>query len=482
MVVTDCNLDTGMDVFQPNINDPWDEKKIRHILRRMGFGASPEKIMQARSMAPSAFVDMLIDEAITAARPARPAWHDWGLGRYTDFQTQIQLQILEWAIIVLDDMVKNPFRARLNLFWHNHFVTRIEAYACPSWLYAYWTTIDMHSLGDFKQFLKEIGKTPAMLVFLNGVQNTRLQPNENYARELFELFTLGRDQGYTQQDITNAARALTGYNGFSELCAPINFLSVLHDPGPKTIFGKTANFNYDSLHDLIFAERGTLVARHIASKLYKEFISPEEDEIFINELASIILSNGFQMENVYRVLFKSERFFDEKIIGAKIKSPLEFFVSFAIENKISLNLQLATLLIAAAGENGQFIFNPPDVSGWKGDKDWITTSKLTQRWLAMDQLLYYIFTNQNDTLRNIPGIYSENTKDPYRIVEDIIEKMLPQGFSDFVHLEDAINIFKWEVPDNYYESGEWDTSWFTVPAQVAFLMQYIGRSPEFQLT
>jgi uncharacterized protein (DUF1800 family) len=351
MMLFDCELTTGLEAYEPGAEAPWNEQRIRHVYRRLGFGASKEMVENAKSLTPSALIDQIIEDAESAQRPDEPVWSEWAIGNYTDFQTESRLQVIAWALTTMADMINNPLRGRLNLFWHNHFVTRLEAYACPSWLYSYWKVLDDHALGNFKNFTTEIGRTPAMLVFLNGVQNTRFQPNENYARELFELFTLGRDQGYTQQDITNAARALTGYNGFSQLCAPIGFVELLHDPGPKTIFGQTANFNYDSLHDLIFTVRRNEVAIHIATKLYKEFISPEIDADFVGELAELILFHDFQLKDVYRTLFKSERFFDEEIIGTKIKSPLEFYLNFLIENNVALDPQIGTLIIAAASEN-----------------------------------------------------------------------------------------------------------------------------------
>jgi uncharacterized protein (DUF1800 family) len=178
---------------------------------------------------------------------------------------------------------------KLALFWHNHFVTRNEDYGCPSYLYQYHKLLQQYALGNFKTFVKEIGKTPAMLVFLNGVQNTRFNPNENYARELYELFTLGRDNGYTQQDIVQTAKALTGWNSLenNQYCGRINFFPALHDPAQKTIFGKTNTYNYDTLHDLLFAERAVQISEYICGKLYRYFVSPQVDEVIVSELATI---------------------------------------------------------------------------------------------------------------------------------------------------------------------------------------------------
>jgi uncharacterized protein (DUF1800 family) len=476
-----CTLESGLTPYEPGGSNPWDARKVRHVMRRLGFGATPELIDQALQQHPVNWVDGLLAQAQQAPRPAQPLWANRRLSEYSDFQTEIQAQILEWGLTMIDDFMSNSLRASLNLFWSNHFVTRLEAYACPSWMYQYWKVLDDHCFGNFQQFVKAVGTTPAMLVFLNGVQNTRLEPNENYARELFELFTLGRDQGYTQNDITNAARALTGWNLFTELCAPINFLAILHDPGLKTIFGKTGNYNFDTLHDLLFQERSLFIARFICKKLYRAYISPEPDPNFINALSEVMIQNQFDLLPVYRALFTSERFFDPLVEGVLIKSPLDYYLSLVHETGVSLNQELKTLILLQAGENGQFLLNPPDVAGWPGNRDWISTSKLTQRWLATDFFLYYLFINQPETLTELPTRLSGSLDDPSEITADIINYYLPSGLQNSADYEQAIQIFKWEVPENYYQSKEWNVYWSTVGPQVAFLMQHMVRIPEFQL-
>jgi uncharacterized protein (DUF1800 family) len=306
---TDCVLTSGLSPFQPTAAMPWNAQRVRHLYRRLGFGAPEATVTAALNMSPSQLVDQLIDEALFAPSIPTPVWSNWSVSQYNDFQQQLQEQVLEFGLAYLNDMIENPVRAKLTLFWQNHFVTRFEQYACPSWMYQYYRVLESRCFGNFKDFTKEIGVTPAMLVFLNGVQNTRFNPNENYARELFELFTLGRDQGYTQMDITEAARALTGWNGFSELCAPIDFLPLLHDSGAKTIFGRRSNWGYDGLHEVLFEERAMTIARHICGKLYRYYISPDVDAALVEELALVLLAGDFELEPVYRVLFKSERFF-----------------------------------------------------------------------------------------------------------------------------------------------------------------------------
>ncbi len=476
-----CDLTTGLAPYSPNAENPWNEERIKHLYMRMSFGADHNTIQQALANQPNTLVNSIINQGRNAPKAAAPPWANWALSQYSDFQTQLQEQVLSWALVWMNDMLTNSFRGKLTVFWHNHFVTKLEAYACPSYMYQYYSLLENHVFGNFKTFVKEIGKTPAMLLFLNGVQNTRFEPNENYARELLELFTLGRDNGYTQQDIAGAARALTGWNGFTELCAPIGFVPLLHDPGAKTIFGKTGNYTYDGLHDLLFQERGTEIARHICGKLYEWFVSPERDEEFINELAEELLANDFELLPVYRTLFASERFFDEKVIGNMIKSPLDYFLSFLKTTKLPYNQDVLTLILLQASENGQLIFNPPDVKGWPGNKTWVDTSRLTQRWLGLEYYLYLLFGSQPDLYALFIKELTTAYNDPHEITADLVKHVTIKGFDDSRQLDAAVTAFKWEVPQNYFDEGSWNLDWPTVPAQVALLLQFVTRTPEYQL-
>ena len=480
-MLSDCLLTTGLAPYVPNTDMPWDAQRARHVFRRLGFGASDQLIQSALTKSPGELVDELLDDALFAEPIPTPVWSQWSASQYNDFQQQAQEQILDFGLAYLNDMLTNPLRAKLTLFWQNHFVTRFEQYACPSWMYQYYQILEQNCFGNFKTFTKEVGVTPAMLVFLNGVQNTRLSPNENYARELFELFTLGRDQGYTEMDITESARALTGWNGFSELCAPIGFTPLLHDPGQKTIFGRIGAWNYDSLHDILFEERAALIARHVCRKLYRHYVSPDVDEEFVSELANILLTANFELEPIYRVLFKSERFFDNGVISTRIKSPLELFIAFVRESEFPMPVEIRTLLLFQAAELGQLVFNPPDVSGWPGDKAWVTSSLLTQRWIALDAFIWQTFINEPHVLTDWIKEVAPSWDQPEVIVKAFVDALLPQPLQREEDYHALVLTFKSEIPENYFEDGSWNLDWVTVPAQTGLLLQQIIRLPEFQI-
>ncbi len=480
--LVNCAVGTLRD-YAPRAAKPWDRRRVQHLYRRMGFGAQPSEIEAALKRKPAELVDELVSSALNLALPPAPAWANMQYSDYQNFDQQIGPQYIEWTTRWMRDMYKNGFREKLALFWHNHFVTQGETYVCPSYLYGYHKILQQFCLGDFKAFVKAIGTSPAMLIYLNGVQNNRFSPNENYARELYELFTLGRDNGYTQQDIVETARALTGWNGFTSICAPIGFTSLGFDPGNKTIFGKTAAFNYDTLHDLLFQDRAVQISTYICRKIYRHFVHPEADESIVEGLAKTFRDNNFQIAPVFRQLLKSEHFFDDEVIGTIIKSPIEMMVSFFRQGGFAFEAQDTTLgVVYLAGELGQQIFQPVDVAGWPGNRNWVTSATLTGRWASMDLGLYGLYNSEPETYRKLAKALSPKPDDPVLTARAIVDFWLPRGLYRDVDYESAIKTFKWEVPETYYASGSWNLDWEYVPAQVALLIQHISRLPEFQLT
>jgi uncharacterized protein (DUF1800 family) len=496
MATTYLNCAVGsLDVYSPSAEIPWNEERVKHLYRRIGFGASREMIENALVQNPAALIDQLIDEALVKPNFPRPDWADWAISDYDpdDILAQILQQHYEiityWGSEFHND---NAIRAKLMLFWSNHFVTKIENYNCASYNYDYFRMLESYSLGNFRDFAHEIGTSPAMLLFLNGVQNTRFQPNENYARELLELFTLGRDNNYTQGDIEEAARALTGWNGFTENCAPITFVPQFHDPGQKTIFGRTGAWNYDDLIELIFTERATECSNYVCSLIYNHYVNREPNEDIIAGMAQVFLDNNFEIAPVLRVLFKSEHFFDEAHFGGVIKSHIESVYGFIKESEYPINEadipgafpNRPHLSIHFANSDlGQALFNPPDVAGWPGDRDWINSSSLTNRWNVSDFFIFDFFQNHRNALILWVQSLVGNTNDPYVITKRVIDFLISKELQSEQDYENGVMAFKWEVPENYFEDGSWNLDWDQeiVGAQIAFLMRYISRLPEFQL-
>lgn len=482
MTTTTINCATGtLAPYVPSGEAPWNRRRAIHLFRRMGFGATPAQIDAALQQNPTDLIDSIIDTAMALPPSPAPEWSDWAISDYEDFPQQQQEQIIEQILTWIKNMMQDGFREKMTLFWHNHFVTKFEVYNCPSWLYEYYRTLQVHALGNFKDFTVAIGTTPAMLVFLNGVQNTSIEPNENYARELFELFTLGQDNGYTQMDIVEAARALTGWNGFTELCAPIGFFPFTFDNGQKTIFGQTDNFGYTSLHNLLFDVRSNEIAEYICTKLYRHFIHPDADATIVAGLAQTFLDNNFDIVPVLRQLFKSEHFFDTYNIGTIPRSPIDLLLNFLNEGGLSYNDEGLTIAGYLAADLGQTLFSPPDVAGWPGNRAWIDSNTLTGRWQSIDYFIFLVYTNAPAQLVQLAKDLSGNSNDPVEVATAIVDYFIPNGLNLPDAYDRATTVFKWEVPQNYYDDGSWNLDWETVPIQMAFMLQHVARLPEYQL-
>ena len=483
MVINNC-AQGSLAPFQPTNTMPWDATRAGHVLRRLGFGATPEQVQAALTVSPSQLVDTLIEEALNMPLPPEPEWAYWSLDDYDEdnVMNMAVQQSRDWLLRWFRDMAANGLREKLSLFWHNHFVTRLDDYICPSYLFQYHQLLQEYALGNFKVFTHEMGRTPAMLVFLDGARNTRFEANENYARELYELFTLGQDNGYTQQDIEETARALTGWVDRQVFCSPINFAPHLHDAGEKTIFGQTGTWGYDDVHDILFEQRAEEVSLHICGKLYRYFVHPQTDEVIVAELAKTFRDNNFEVAPVLRQLLKSEHFFDTYTIGTIVKSPVDAYVGLIRDGGFpSENPELISAFLYFASQQDQQLFDPVDVAGWPGNRSWLNTNTIALRWESMDLYVYWVFENYPERLREIAKVVSEDSNDPDVVTRAIIDHFTSRGLNNEEEYQAALDAFKAEVPQNYFDEGQWNLDWEIAPAQVALLLRELLRQPDFQL-
>lgn len=475
-----CDLD-GMAQYVPTANKPWNEQRIQHLYRRMGFGADKATIQSALSIGPDVLIDQLIDEAVNMPLTPAPAWGNWVLSDYANVEVEGPQQVLDWYVQFIQDMRNNGLRDKLTLFWSNHFVTQLDVYKCPSYMFQYYNLLQQHGTGNFRDFAHAVGISPAMIVFLNSYQNTAASPNENYARELYELFTLGVNNGYTQNDIVETAKAITGWNGFTDYCAPITFSDATHSHESKTIFGQTGDWGYDDVIAILFAQRSTEVARFICGKLYEFFVSPVPDPTIIDQLVTSFINSDFEIAPVLRQLFKSEHFFDEDVIGVRIKSPMEMLISFIKQGQFSTTQEILGGTQYYGALLGQQIFDPVDVAGWQENHEWINTSTITGRWLVTGYYAGWLYQNHPEELGALALALVGPTTDPALATRRIIDFFTPRGLVTQAEYDQATQVFKWEVPQNYYDSNAWNLDWSTVPAQVYFLLIHLSHMPEFQL-
>jgi len=303
----------SLNEYKPSVANPWDKRKVMHLLRRTGFGGNPELVNQFLSYGPTAAVNLVVLQAKSTASYAEPSWANTTL---SPTATQAERDaynaaragwLNEFRVNLARQVIEKGLFGKLTMFWHDHFVTELRAYGnTPQFAYRYIRVIQDNLWNDFKTMTHTMGLPPAMLIYLNGNLNQRTSPNENYARELLELFTLGEGNGYVQNDIVQLAKALTGFT-VNNNTFQVSFVATRHDSGQKTIFGKTAAYNYDTAILLLFAEKSDLIARHICRKLYAYFVHPNPPESIVTQLAAIYKENNFRIEQVLLTLFKKLR-------------------------------------------------------------------------------------------------------------------------------------------------------------------------------
>ena len=484
---------------------PLDKVRAAHLYRRLGFSASVQTIDQAVGQNAGTLVDTLINEALAMPPLAAPAWADWNNSNYPeddDLARQIRrAQTEEWAVAYTNGMLNNNLRDRLSFFWSNHFVTELDVYDCNSFLYYYINCLQRNAIGNFKTFISEIGLTSAMLYYLDGAYNNGNNPNENYARELYELFSLGEGNGYTEQDIIETARALTGYVERGEIgCTQVTFDPTRFDAGTKTILGQTGNWNYDDVIDILFQERPNEIANFICQKLYEFFVHPDSDDdagnaqTIINGLAATMVASNFEIAPVLSQLFKSQHFFDDEAIGVIIKSPFDIYLNLINETSFAYNDNTILNVIDTTRMLGQELFDPVDVAGWQRDRSWINTNFIIGRWLTVEVFLEIFFQGNQEQFRTLAmdavGPADSNTSNPETVVRALVNKFTPLGLLTAQDFENAMDVFKIEdVPEEYYGSdyvpgglGLWMLSVSPeVPQQVFLLLMHLSRQPEFQL-
>ncbi len=478
-----------LDQYVPSASKPWNAARVQHLYQSLGFGGSPAQIQQGLAMQPAELVDLLIDNILNLPEPEVPYWGNWLDDDYPDDNPDLYFQVKrEFNSRWQREMATEGMRAKLALFWHNHFVAEEEVYYYNSFMWSYYELIHRHVLGNFRDFVEAMGKNPAMLIYLNGAINVAGQPNENYARELMELFTMGESNGYTQNDIVEVARALTGWRVYYDGNNTAYFNPNLHDDGNKTIFGLTGTWSYNHVHDLIFNLRKDQVAQYISSKIYRHFVYDKPDELIISGLAQTFKDNNWELAPVFRQLFKSEHFFEDRFMNARIKSPTEcllgLFPMCGMSYPDDFTEEAMDYVGYASYELGQDVFNPVDVAGWPGHHSWLNENTLTSRWNFLGGILFYYFGNSDNArtkLRQLAiNLTNVEERDPEVVTRAIVGHFLKRDLEPRL-LETALQYFKGEIPENYFEQGLWNLYYNEVPDQVINLLYYISKLPEWQV-
>jgi uncharacterized protein (DUF1800 family) len=282
---------------------------------------------------------------------------------------------LKWLGIMVSGEAQ--LREKMALFWHGHFACReINIFYQQQLL----DTIRRNALGSFADMLREVSKSASMLSFLNNQQNRKQQPNENFAREVMELFTMGRGH-YSEQDVKEAARAFTGW-GFN-LQGEFVFRKNLHDDGIKQFLGRSGAFDGDDILDMLLEQKQT--ARFITEKVFRYFVHDEPDQSRVSWLADRFYASRYNISQLMEDIFTADWFYDARYLGAKIKTPVEFLAG--LQRILPMEFEKPEVQLLYQRLLGQVLFYPPNVAGWPGGRNWIDSSSLMYR-LRLPRLLH----------------------------------------------------------------------------------------------
>lgn len=516
---------------------PWTKVEAAHLLRRTTFGATNQEILDAVTNGMNATVTSLMqipvigeplafhpDETIVAQGQS------WVNALYPsnvlDAQAVDNARLASLAGWMMQRINNESLTIaeKICLFWHNHFSAAPAPDARAT--YDYHALLRSHALGDFKQMVKDVTVNPCMLLFLNGAENNVFSPNENYARELLELFTIGKGPqigpgdytNYTEDDVAQAAKILTGYyvTGLrSDTQTSVNAVydSLLHDQSNKTM---SAAFNnayipanganeYEDLIDVIFQQDE--VAHYICRKFYRYFVNYDlttsVETTVITEMANTFIANNYQIEPVLTELFMSEHFYDISVRGALIKSPMDMLYSMLNQCEAEPNFNLATdyemlLNIYWLGEAlGQAYALPPSVAGWPAyyqtpsfSKLWVNATHIKTRFDIALWMTLATGIPVNGNFFKIDGLLVVDSlslpSDAPTVIQDLTDMFCPKGLTAAqqltlkLMLTNGLPDFEWTLQYNDYQANIGNPTYEDpVRTRVELVLSQMFQMPEF---
>jgi uncharacterized protein (DUF1800 family) len=386
-------------MLSPLTSSRWDFDAAAHLLVRAGFGGAPAEIQKTLALGPAGAVDSLIDAPVDIYPPpdwAKPDDQDELRAQFQEAATPEEKQMARkllrekfigemkdlthwWVTRMLHSPA--PFVEKMTLFWHGHFATSGQKVrpAYKMWLQN--ETFRHNALGNFRALAKAVSRDPAMMIWLDIVQSKKESPNENFAREVMELFTLGEGH-FTESDVKEAARAFTGYR-IDRPEQSFRFAERQFDSGPKTFMGKTGPWDGDQIIDIIVSQ--PQCARFIGSKIWKFFAYDDPEPKLVDAVGNEFRNVHYELRPFMKSLFLSEEFYSAQARNSQIKSPVQFLVQAL--RTLPIPLPDSNVVEFAFRQMGQVPFFPPNVKGWDGGKSWINTATLTFRYKLAHQLV-----------------------------------------------------------------------------------------------
>jgi uncharacterized protein (DUF1800 family) len=369
-----------------SLDSPLGPERARKLLTRAGFAPSEVEVRAIAGLTHVMAVERLLADTQTRAGTSPPTWIDEAIvsprayramneeQRQAERARQIRmgLELRGWWLREMATTA-SPLTERMTLFWHNHFVSAQPKVRYAQLMYRQNVLLREHALGRFDTLLHAVAKDPAMLIYLDSATSRQGAPNENFAREVMELFTLG-EGAYSERDIKEAARAFTGWSMDPDQGSFV-FRRGLHDHGVKTVFGRSGAFDGDAVLDILLAQPAA--AEFIVAKLWREFVSQQPDSVRVIAIAAQFRSGGWRIDRVVRALLLQSEVIEHRDDTAMIKAPVEVMVGLVRQSGGSIAVPAAAA-VAVAGM-GQNLFSAPNVRGWPGGEAWINTQTLLAR-------------------------------------------------------------------------------------------------------
>ena len=372
-------------------------------------------------------------------------------------------------------------RETMTLFWHDHFATRMAAVYTPQSMYIQNALLRQHALGNFKTLARAIGTDPAMLVMLDGRLNRKQAPNENFSREMFELFTMGEGSGYTQTDVTEAARACTGW----QTDGLVSYLTTSrHDTGVKTIRGQAGNWGMDDFVRILFEQDAT--AEYFCAKLYRWFVDDEPPPADVTALARTLRENNYEIRPVLLQILNSDHFLDARLHGSIVRDGADLFSGqirrwhvTGFDPMITTPLTQRNWITNQMNTYGHLLLDPPDVSGWPGHRNWINSNSLPNRKKYSVMIVDGKYTS-TQSLGFILDVDAETRRfrDPNNVdllVEDLALLCFGQKPTELVLEQMASELLQGQLPEN------WSIDDPDAVSRLRDLYRFVMRLPDYQL-
>ncbi len=368
--------------YEPTPADPWDVRKVAHLHRRAGFGATMSELRRDVKDGPAASIDRLLEarEPDSMEVAVQNAIRDGVLNSGDSERLKAW-----WLYRILYG--SDPLREKLTLFWHSHFATSLRKVGEVGMMLVQNELLRKHAIDEFGPLLMAIASDPAMLVWLDGADSRKEKPNENFAREFLELFTLGVGN-YTEVDIREAARAFTGWvrpgDDRAAMTGPFRYDAAHFDDGVKTFLKQRGPWKP---HDIVgITLEQPAVADFLCRKLYRYFVSESEEPSpdLILPLANEFRSHGHSMRHIVGVILRSRHFYSRAAYRQRIKGPVEFSAGLLRTLEVPPGPNTTLALAVACERQGQDLFHPPNVKGWDGGRNWLNSTTLLERgnWVA----------------------------------------------------------------------------------------------------